>query len=122
MYLDIDANDNLPAPAMATFKSTGAGNRISAVRLHLAGAWQWCAITGWADGPVAAWVTPIEESGDGPARLLHGGPQGLRLARIDQPQAAGSVPRPRSPPPLPVSAERQRAAQARRVDARIRRP
>jgi hypothetical protein len=91
MYLDIDANDNLPAPAMATFKSTGAGNRISAVRLHLAGAWQWCAITGWADGPVAAWVTPIEESGDGPARLLHGGPQGLRLARIDQPQAAGSV-------------------------------
>ncbi len=91
MYLDLDANDNLPAPAMATFKETAPGRRISAVRLARDGAWTWCAITGWDDGAVAAWSTPIEESGDGPARLLHGGPQGLRLAAVAGPEQAGTV-------------------------------
>lgn len=92
MYLDIDANDNLGEAAMATFKDTGPGSRITAVRLCRDGVWQWCAITGWADGPVPAFITPIEESGDGPARLLHGGAQGLRLIAIAAP--AGERPLP----------------------------
>jgi hypothetical protein len=91
MYLDLDANDNLPAPAMATFKETAPGRRIAAVRLERDGAWAWCAITGWDAGAVPAWSTPIEESGDGPARLLHGGGQGLRLAAIAAPAAAATV-------------------------------
>jgi hypothetical protein len=91
MYLDLDANDNLPAAAMATFKETAPGRRIAAVRLLRAGAWTWCAITGWDDGAVPAWSTPIEESGDGPARLLHGGAQGLRLAAIAAREDAGAV-------------------------------
>jgi hypothetical protein len=92
MYLDIDANDNLSEAAMASFKDTGPGSRITAVRLSRDGVWQWCAITGWADGPVPAYITPIEESGDGPARLLHGGAQGLRLAAIAGPAEALSAP------------------------------
>jgi hypothetical protein len=91
MYLDIAANDNLPEPAMATFKETAPGRAVRAVRLQLDGAWQWCAITGWSDGPAPAWFTPIEESGDGPARLLHGGEHGLRLARIAQPAEAAQL-------------------------------
>jgi hypothetical protein len=91
MYLDLDASDNLPAPAMATFKETAPSRRITAVRLLREGGWMWCAITGWDAVPVAAWFTPIEESGDGPARLLHGGAQGLRLAPIASPAAAGAV-------------------------------
>jgi hypothetical protein len=90
MYLDLDANGNLSEPAMATFKDTGPGRCIDAVRLHRDGVWQWCAITGWDEGPVPAYITPIEESGDGPARLLHGGAQGLRLAPIDAPAAGGA--------------------------------
>lgn len=88
MYLDIAANDNLAEPAMATFKETGPGRVVRAVKLQLDGIWQWCAITGWHDGPAPAWFTPIEESGDGPARLLHGGEHGLRLARIASPAEA----------------------------------
>jgi hypothetical protein len=91
MYLDIDANDNLPAAAIATFKETAAGRRIAAVRLLRDGAWSWCAVTGWDDGAVAAWFTPIEESGDGPARLLHGGAHGLRLAAVAAPGLASAV-------------------------------
>ena len=91
MYLDIEANDNLTEPVMATFKETGPARHIAAVRLELDGVWNWCAITGWNAGPVPAWFSPIEESGDGPARLVHGGEQGLRLARIADPTQAGVV-------------------------------
>ncbi len=91
MYLDIPANDNLEEPAMATFKETGPGREVHAIKLLLDGAWQWCAITGWSDGPTAAWFTPIEESGDGPARLAHGGEHGLRLARISAPAEASGL-------------------------------
>jgi hypothetical protein len=91
MYLDIQPNDNLAEPVMATFKETGPARRIAAVRLELDGVWNWCAITGWNEGPVPALFSPIEESGDGPARLVHGGEQGLRLARIPDPAQAGAV-------------------------------
>lgn len=91
MYLDIQPNDNVNEPVMATFKETGPSLRIAAVRLHIDGVWQWCAITGWNEGPRAAHFTPIEESGDGPARLVSGDEQGLRLARIAVPGDAGSV-------------------------------
>jgi hypothetical protein len=91
MYIDILPNDNLTEPAMATFKEVGLGADIAAVRLHLPDGVAWCAVTGWNDGPVPARWTPIEESGDGPARLLSGGEQGLRLARIADPSAARQV-------------------------------
>lgn len=80
MLLDIPASDNLPEPAMASFRATGHPQRIREIRLWRDGAWQWCAVTGWsAEGPVPAWIQPIEESGDGIACLVHGGPLGLRL-------------------------------------------
>ena len=83
MYIDIDANDNISEATMATFKETGASVPIRAIRLEVDGAWQWCAVVGWSEsGASPALLTPIEESGDGPARLLHGSDQGLRLARI----------------------------------------
>lgn len=67
---------------MATFRGTGPGRPIVAIRLWLDGAWTWCAVAGWAEtGAVAATLTPIEESGDGPAYLITGGSLGLRLAR-----------------------------------------
>ncbi len=92
MYIDIESNDNVAEAAMATFKETGAGRAIRAVRLCIDGIWQWCAVTGWSSsGPADAFCTPIEESGDGPARLLHGGDHGLRLARIAAPDASASV-------------------------------
>ena len=91
MYLDIQPNDNVSEPVMATFKETGPSLKIAAVRLHIDGAWQWCAITGWNEGPTVARFTPIEESGDGPARLVHGDEQGLRLAFIAEPTDAGRV-------------------------------
>ncbi len=81
MYIDISPNDNLDEPVMATFKETGPAHAVTAVRLWRDDAFHWCAITGWSDaGPVPAFISPIEESGDGPARLLHGGECGLRLA------------------------------------------
>ena len=89
MYLDIPANDNCPEPCMATFKETGPAAGLGAVRLWRDGTWQWCAVTGWDEtGPVPARISAIEESGDGPARLIHGGPLGLRLAPLPPPDAA----------------------------------
>lgn len=83
MYIDIVPNDNLGEAAMATFKETGPSRAVRAVRLALDEGWRWCAVVGWDDaGPRPAELTPIEESGDGPARLLHGGEHGLRLARL----------------------------------------
>lgn len=91
MYIDILPNDNLDEPVMATFNETGPGRRISAVRLELDDGWHWCAVTGWNDGPAPALFTPIEESGDGPARLVTGSEHGLRLARIAVPEEAKGV-------------------------------
>jgi hypothetical protein len=83
MLVDIPENPNLPDGCMATFNATGPGRDIRAVRLWRQESWQWCAVTGWSDdGPVPARWTPIEESGDGPARLLTGGALGLRLAAL----------------------------------------
>lgn len=92
MYIDILPNDNVDMPVMATFKETAAGRDITAIRLHLDDGEQWCAITGWSEsGPVAARFTPIEESGDGPGRLISGGEHGLRLQRCASPTAAAGV-------------------------------
>jgi hypothetical protein len=88
--LDIEANENVHEPTMATFKETAVGVPVRAVRLEIDGAWRWCAVVGWSgSGPVPALLTPIEESGDGPARLLHGGEHGLRLSLLAD--AAGSA-------------------------------
>lgn len=92
MYLDIPANDNCDEPCMATFNRTGDDALITAIRLWEDDHWQWHAVTGWDEiGAVPARFAAIEESGDGPARLLHGGPLGLRLARIDDPLLAREV-------------------------------
>lgn len=89
MYIDIDPNDNVDESVMATFKETGPSREIVAARLWRDESWQWCAITGWDnDGPSPAFATAIEESGDGPALLIHGGNQGLRCAAIPDPNAA----------------------------------
>lgn len=81
MYLDIPASANLDEPAMATFKEDGPARPVRELRLWREQAWVWCSVTGWDEsGPVPAYIQPIEESGDGPARLIHGGPLGLRLA------------------------------------------
>lgn len=83
MYIDIPASENLPDPAMATFRETGPAAPVRRLRLWRNGAWCWCAVTGWDEsGAVPASMQAIEESGDGPARLIHGGPLGLRLAEL----------------------------------------
>ena len=80
MYLDIPASTNLDEPTVATFKAEGPARTLRELRLWRDGRWMWCAITGWdATGPVPAYIQAIEESGDGPALLVHGGPLGLRL-------------------------------------------
>lgn len=85
MYLDIPACDNLPEPCMATFRETGPGQVVQTVRLWRNAQWSWCAVVGWADGAaIPAIIQPIEESGDGPALLLHCGDQGLRLAVVGE--------------------------------------
>ncbi len=92
MYIDIIANDNVDEPTMATFKETGASRAIRAVKLWRDARWQWCRVTGWEDGaPAPALVTPIEESGDGPALLIHGGDQGLRLMLDARAETAWSL-------------------------------
>jgi hypothetical protein len=92
MYLDIDPNDNLPEPCMATFSETGPPRVVRAVRLLRDVGWRWCAITAWHDDAAQpAHLSPIEESGDGPALLLHGGNHGLRLAEIAGPEAVATV-------------------------------
>jgi hypothetical protein len=89
MYIDIDPNGNVDESVMATFKETGPSQEIVAACLWRDERWQWCAITGWdSDRPSAAFATAIEESGDGPALLLHGGNQGLRCAVIGDPNSA----------------------------------
>lgn len=88
MYLDLPASANLAEAAMATFKETGPPTRLAAIRLWRDDAFHWCAITGWDEhGPVPACIQAIEESGDGPALLVHGGPLGLRLAEVAAPDA-----------------------------------
>jgi len=80
MYLDIPASANLDEPVMATFKADGPAQPVRELRLWRDGLWTWCSVTGWDEsGPVPASIQLIEESGDGPARLVHGGPLGLRL-------------------------------------------
>jgi hypothetical protein len=87
MLIDIFPNENLDEACMATFKETGPRQDIRAIRLHLDDGPCWCAVTGWSEnGPVSAQYTPIEESGDGPARLVTGGDCGLRLVRLVGPQ------------------------------------
>lgn len=91
MYLDIPASDNLPEPAMATFREDGPARPLRAVRLWRDGSWLWCAVTGWDEGgPVPALIQRIEESGDGPALLVHGGPLGLRLAPLASPDGTAT--------------------------------
>jgi hypothetical protein len=88
MYIDLEPSDNLPEAVMATFSETGPASPVQAIKLWRDGVWAWCAVTGWSeDGPVPALIQPIEESGDGPARLVHGGPHGLRLAALASPEA-----------------------------------
>jgi hypothetical protein len=82
MYLDLSEGGNLSQDAMATFKETGPSREVVAVFLFDGGQTRWCAVTGWETGPRQALVTPIEESGDGPALLLHGGSHGIRLAGL----------------------------------------
>jgi hypothetical protein len=83
MYIDIEPNANVDEAAMATFKETGAGRVVRAALIDVDGTTRWCAVVGWdGERPCDAKLTPIEESGDGPARLMHGGAQGLRFARI----------------------------------------
>ena len=91
MYIDIEPNPNVPEGAMATFLETGPGRLIRAVRLHLEGEWVWCAVVAWGGTPVPAQFTPIEESGDGPARLVSGATHGIRLARIADAEQAKAV-------------------------------
>jgi hypothetical protein len=92
MYIDIEPNDNLDEACMATFNTTGQPKVLRAIHLDVDGAWTWCAVSGWNDGkPAPAWLTTIEESGDGPALLVHGGNQGIRLARITDAADADSV-------------------------------
>lgn len=93
MYIDIEPNDNLAEACMATFNVTGPGRSVTAIHLDVDDVWVWCAVTGWEDGaPVPAVLTPIEESGDGPALLVSGGNQGLRLARLAGPDDLTVVP------------------------------
>jgi hypothetical protein len=93
VYIDIDPNDNVSEATMATFKEVAPSVPVRAIQIELSdGKVEWCAVVGWGEaGPVPALLTPIEESGDGPARLLHGGEHGLRLARLTSPEAAASV-------------------------------
>lgn len=87
MYLDIPANPNLDEPTMATFKEDGAAVPVHMLRLWRDGSWRWCAVTGMSEnGPVNAYIQPIEESGDGPAQLVHGGTWGLRLREGEAPE------------------------------------
>jgi hypothetical protein len=82
MYIDIEPGIIGDEPIIGTFKETGKGTQVSQVRLHLSDGWHWCEVIGWSEqGVQAAIMTPIEESGDGPALLLHGGAHGLRLRR-----------------------------------------
>ncbi|MCS6971105.1 MAG: hypothetical protein RMM29_07490 [Planctomycetota bacterium] len=97
MLLDIPASDNLAEPVMASFRTIGCPQRVQEIRLWRDGEWRWYAVTGWSEsGPVPAWIQPIEESGDGTACLVYGGPLGLRLApapvarwRLDDPAQWG---------------------------------
>lgn len=89
MYIDIEPNDNLEEAVMATFNEKGQKQQLSRICLWRQQEWQWCAIAGWHDDePCSAHIQQIEESGDGDAMLVTGGNQGLRLARIDGPEAA----------------------------------
>lgn len=82
MLLEIDDAPECVPPTMATFRTTGPGWVVRAIRVGLTGAARWYAVIGWEQGPVPAQLTPIEESGDGPARLLHGGRGGIRLRAL----------------------------------------
>ncbi|MFW5846370.1 MAG: hypothetical protein ACOCXJ_09105 [Planctomycetota bacterium] len=87
MYIDIEPNDNLDEPVMATFATTDGGRPVSRLRLKLDGEWTWCAVTGWDAGPAPATLYRMEESGDGEALLVVGSAQGLRLQILDDAQA-----------------------------------
>jgi hypothetical protein len=88
MYLDLPECANLPEACMATFQETGPPRTLARLRLWRDDRWAWCAVTGWSEsGAVPALIQAIEESGDGPALLAHGGDQGLRLAEVAGPEA-----------------------------------
>jgi hypothetical protein len=89
LLIDCDATGNLDEPCQAVFNPSGEARPLRLARLWRGGAWRWCALAAWsAAGPSQAWMTPIEESGDGPALLLHGGEEGLRLQELDGPDAS----------------------------------
>jgi hypothetical protein len=82
MYLDIAGDEDGLEATIATFRETGPSRPIAAVELVIDGRPTWCRVRGWERGPATAWVTPIEESGDGPAQLVHGGSGGIRLQAL----------------------------------------
>ncbi len=79
MYIDIPENQDGVEPTIATFRETGASQVVRALELEREGVSSWCLVVGWDHGLTTAHITPIEESGDGPARLIHGGAGGVRL-------------------------------------------
>lgn len=83
MLLDLCENPNLGEAVMATFNVRAPARQLVAAKLWRDGIPRWCAVAACGrEGFTVASISPIEESGDGPALLIHGGEWGLRLAEL----------------------------------------
>src|SRR3990172_1867022 len=87
MILNIDENPNCEPVETMRFKTVGPPRQIIQVKIYddnEEGTPCW--ITGWSDDPrqprCPAYAQKVEDSGDGEAYLIYGGPWGLRLKPV----------------------------------------
>jgi hypothetical protein len=89
MILNIEENPNCETAEGVRFKTIGPPQPIKQVKMYDQDPeGVWCQITGWSDDPknpiCTAYAQKVEDSGDGEAYLLFGGPWGLRLKPINR--------------------------------------
>ena len=87
MFLEVEVaqSDNSPMELTRIFDALEAPFLLSrVVSADLAGTDTLCDVTGWSSiGPCPCYTALVEDSGEGVARLIYGGDEGIRLKRAD---------------------------------------
>ena len=91
MFLEIEVSECPNSPLSLTRMFDAKGDPVLVTRIvtaDLDGNDTWCDVTGWCEaGSCPAYTALVEDSGEGIARLIYGGDQGIRLKRsgLDEP-------------------------------------
>ena len=88
MFLQVEVieSENCPLALTRMFEATDVVYQVTSVRTwDLNDVERMCDVTGWSTktGPCPAYTALVEDSGEGIARLIYGGDEGIRLKPSD---------------------------------------